>query len=424
MVKEDITIATKKIKLKKLNRYHKKFLNLWASHSRYSYNKTINILNETSYVEPIFRNFYKLKKNNNKEIDKEISEKEIINYEESSTFIELVSRKTDYSKLDLRNLITPEIVNSRNKWILETPKEIREKAVFEAHKNYKSALTNLKNGHIKNFTLKFKSKKDKSWTIGIPQRSIKINNKSFSIYVQITNNLKFKLTEELEEINHDCLIHFDGKHYYLCVPTDVKTKKSLNKNFFCGIDPGERKFLTVHCPDENTFTKIGDKASNKIYDLLLLIDSLISKETTEIDKRKKIRYERIINKLRLRIKNLQSELHNKTISYLCNNFENIYIPKLTKKNDIINKKKRKINSKVVRKMIILGHCKFVEKLKTKANEFINVKVNVITEEYTSQRCWSCNTNTKTSKEIYKCKNCKFQIDRDYLGSRNILLKNW
>ena len=75
-------------------------------------------------------------------------------------------------------------------------------------------------------------------------------------------------------------------------------------------------------------------------------------------------------------------------------------------------------------MVVLAHCKFVEKLKTKANEYTNVNVHVITEEYTSQICLSCKKRTKRSTELYKCKYCGFQTDRDYLGSCNILLKQW
>jgi hypothetical protein len=48
------------------------------------------------------------------------------------------------SKFDLRNLVTPLEVNSRIQWILDTPKAIREAAVFEANKNRRACFTNLK----------------------------------------------------------------------------------------------------------------------------------------------------------------------------------------------------------------------------------------------------------------------------------------
>jgi transposase len=45
----------------------------------------------------------------------------------------------------------------------------------------------------------------------------------------------------------------------------------------------------------------------------------------------------------------------------------------------------------------------IEKLKTKANLYTNVKVHVITEEYTSQKCLNCKKLTKTKDELFKCK---------------------
>jgi putative transposase len=63
-------------------------------------------------------------------------------------------------------------------------------------------------------------------------------------------------------------------------------------------------------------------------------------------------------------------------------------------------------------------------LKTKAEEYKNTKVNVVTEEYTSQECLFCRMRTKTKSEIYKCKHCGYKLDRDILGSVNILLKHW
>jgi transposase len=54
----------------------------------------------------------------------------------------------------------------------------------------------------------------------------------------------------------------------------------------------------------------------------------------------------------------------------------------------------------------------------------NVNIHIITEEYTSQTCLNCKNLTKTNNEIFICKCCNFTIDRDILGSTNILLKNW
>jgi len=347
-----------------------KTLQKWNYDSRYSYNKAISILNEEIY-----------------------------------------------DKLTLRNIIVPKACCLRIEWILQTPKSVREFAVFEARKNYKSAFTNLRNNHIKYFKMTYKSKKRDllSWTIGIPKTAITNYRdlKQIGLYESKTTNSRIKLTEKINNIENDCTIHFDGIHYYLCVP-EKRELKTTNKNqWICSIDPGMRKFQTVYSPTNDNYTIIGEQASKMLYTKLLTLDKLLSKPN-----KNKLK----IKKLRLRIKRYQNELHNKTIAFLCDNYNEINIPKLTKNNDIIKKKSRKINTKTVRNMTILGHAMFIKKLKAKAELYTNVKVNIVTEEYTSQRCFRCDKLTKTTNEIYKCSSCGYKVDRDVLGSTNILLK--
>ena len=55
-------------------------------------------------------------------------------------------------------------------------------------------------------------------------------------------------------------------------------------------------------------------------------------------------------------------------------------------------------------------------LKTKACEYIDVNVEVVSETYTSQTCLNCKERTKTSSETFRCDKCNFKIDRDILGS--------
>jgi len=378
-------LRMKKIKLK-LNSIQIKTLQTWNYHHRYTYNKTISLLNEDN-ERPLYKG---------------------VKPENSNTY---------YSKLELRNLIVPKSSCSHIKWILETPKAIRESAVFEAYKNLQSAISNLKNGHIKYFNLRYKSKKLLKWSIGIPKESIKVyQNGDLGIYEERTTNFRLRTTEKIKEINNDCTIHFNGLNYYICVPELVEMKKNKECNWVCSLDPGIRKFQTIYSPDNDSYITIGEKASGVLYVNLLKLDKLLSKRNSKNVLK--------IKKLRLRIQHLQDELHYKTINFLCKNYKNIYIPKLTKENDIIKCSNRKISSKTVRNMTVLGHCKFIEKLKTKAEEFTNVKIHIITEEYTSQKCLACNTFTKTKKEMFICKDCNFTLDRDILGSTNILLKNW
>ena len=386
--KDDTLLRTRKIKLK-LTSIQKKTFKIWSDHSRYSYNKAINFINNSSSEKDIaFRNFYDTKPEN-------------IN--------------VFYSEFELRDLITPKEVCSRIPWILQTPKGIREGAVFEAKENLRKCLTNFKNGHINHFKLRFKSKKNSKWTITVPHDSINVYEKAVGIYEGRTTHFRVRTTEKIGEINSDCMIHFDGLSYFICVPFTVE-KKTNSQNWFAALDPGSRKFQTIYCPDEDTYICLGERASDVLYKNLITLDNLLSNKNSKNGLK--------IKKLRLRIENLQKELHCKSINFLCNSYQNIYIPKLTRNNDIIRKVRRKLRTKTVRRMVVLGHCKFVERLKTKAEEFTNVKVHIISEEYTSQKCLRCNGLTKTAKEIFNCDFCNLKVDRDILGSTNILLKNW
>ena len=370
----------------KLNSLQRKILERHRHNYRFCYNKAIGILNE---------------RNNNITDTRKILEHYEEDIEQKSSY------SNNYSKYDLRNLIIPEKCNSRTPWLLKTGYAIREQAVFEAYKNYDTNINNIQNGIISRFNLGFKKKKSSSWTFNINKQNITQYENGFSLYKE-TGIIK---TKEKFKINHNCKIHFDGINYFILVPYIKEIKQPKNKKYFCALDPGSRKFQTIYSEEESIC--IGDRASSKLYGLLLQLDKAISKKQKFLQR-----------KLRIRIENLQKELHNKTSRFLCENYKNIVIPKLTKNNDII-KKGTKLKTKTVRNMVVLGHCKFVELLKIKADEYTDVQVNdKITEEYTSQVCPKCNKLTKTTKEIYECKYCHYMIDRDLLGSRNILLKSW
>ena len=369
-----------------------KKLKTWESHYRYSYNKAIGILNGDCIDY------------NNADFATSLGKIEAT-----------ASTGTYYSKFSLRDLIVPESVNSRSQFVLETGSAIRSKAVFEAHKAYKTNIDLVMSGTKKFFNLGFKKKKARSWTIEMEKANIKEyadtwNGKSrISLYNSIG---EISITEKIPSIENDCKVIFDGKHYYLAVPYTKVVKTSSAKNWFCALDPGIRKFQTLYSPDSD-YLIIGNRASTRVYKLLLKLDSAISNGNKQLQV-----------KLRNKIAFLQKELHDKASRFLCENYNIIYIPKLTKENDIISTRSRKIKTKTVRNMVLLGHCKFIEKLKTKALEYTNVKVNIVTEEYTSQTCTKCKKRTKVSGEIFVCKFCNHKEDRDLLGSRNILLRAW
>lgn len=375
---EDIIMKVKKIKLK-LTSDQKKILQTWNSHARVSYNMSIFRLN-TDIDFP--------------------------------------------NKLKLRNHIVSAENNKYTKWILETPKEIRARAVFEAYTRVKTGIQQVKSRTIKFFNMRFKDKKfqkENGWSIDIQKQSIKKHdNKTLIIYPRITkNNSKFKLKESIEnmDIKHDCKIHFDGLEYYIIIPyTDVKNN-NINRNDIISLDPGIRTFLSG--VDLHRTIELGDKANERIYPLLKKVDKYISRKS-KIKKNKQMN--KRIKRLRKRIKNLQQELHKKSSSWLCNTYKNIIIPDFESRQ-MSKKINRKLKTKTVRQMSVLGHKMFIQRLKTKAIE-LNTNVIIQEESFTSKTC-SCCSHVKDKKftgKTFICEKCDLKIDRDINGSINIFKK--
>lgn len=120
------------------------------------------------------------------------------------------------------------------------------------------------------------------------------------------------------------------------------------------------------------------------------------------------------------MKNLVSELHWKTISFLIENYDTIILPDFRVSQMIKGKKLAKITKRL---MCMFSFFSFKEKLKFKCNMY-GKKLIIVDESYTSRTCGTCGfLNNMKGKEQYKCIRCGLKIDRDVLGSRNILIKN-
>ena len=375
MEKENILLRTKKIRLQ-LTSIQIKQLETWRHSCRYSYNKCIWLIKEDPTL----------------------------------------------SKLDLRNLITPEITNTRTPWILETPKSIREASVFEAVKNRKACLINLKNKNINHFELRFLSRKKESWTIGGFEDVKKKSAKALSVFP--TYNMGYFKTKEIIPDNFKtCSIHFDGLYYYILMPVETNQKSFNDRNPCVSSDPGVRTFNTFYDGYEEKCYKVGERASDIIYKDLIGLDKLISLKTSKnINNKSRKLINKHISKKRIRIQNLQSELHWKVSNWVCKKFDRVIIPKFESQK-MCKKEFRKISTKTVRNMSVLSHGKFLERLKTKAEEFRS-EIVIVKEDYTTMTCGKCyNRNLKIgSLEEWVCPKCKHYHDRDCNASRNILQK--
>ena len=122
------------------------------------------------------------------------------------------------------------------------------------------------------------------------------------------------------------------------------------------------------------------------------------------------------------MQNILKDFHYKVASSLCDQYNNIVIPKFGT-TDMISKKNRRLKTKTVRQMTCLGHAKFRERLLDVAARR-GKNVFVVSEEYTSKTCCSCgalNANLGSSK-TFTCNVCDFVAPRDVHAAFNIFLK--
>jgi putative transposase len=357
---ENIVIKSKKIKI--YPSYDQKLiLRKWFGASRLVYNKTIEHLN-------------------NKEI------------------------KADWIKIKLWLLKTlPE-------WCKEVPFQVKGIAVKDACVAVKNAKIKYKKTGIFN-KVKFKSIKNISESIFITKSAIKKDG----IYSTILGKLNY--SEPLPENILDSRLVFQNGQYFICINYSTN-KSNVNNcnNRVVSLDPGVRTFQTFF--SENSCGKIGLYSINKIQRLCYYLDDLVGR-TSKTKGKKKRRMKKAIANMRVKIKNLISELHNKTIKFLFDNFDIVLLPTFETSN-MVKRGKRKIRSKTARQMLTLSHYRFKERIINKAKE-LNKIVIIVNEVYTSKTVsWSGEIKNIGSSKIIKSQGVI--MDRDYNGARGIMLR--
>jgi putative transposase len=241
-------------------------------------------------------------------------------------------------------------------------------------------------------------------------------------------------SKNTKELDGDCrLIKTREKKFYLClVVKKAIVKRPENQRAFhprvLSLDPGVRTFMTGYDPSGYVF-EWGKNDMQCLYRLGLHMDTLISRcDAKETKHRKRYTLRKAIGRLRIRIKNLVSEVHRKMAKWIVQNFTLVLIPAFGVSNMVqkTNSKgqKRKIRSKTVRQMLTWSHYRFRQLLLSKAEEYPQCQVKVVEEPYTSKTCSNCGYIHQKlgSSKVFKCPRCCMEMDRDFNGARNIWLR--
>ena len=306
-------------------------------------------------------------------------------------------------------------------YIKSIPCQVKRTAVRDYDRAlYTNKIKSKKSG--KPFVMKFKSKKNPKQSCFIPKTAIK----SSGIYYTIAGKLKMKEKEWFINSDNkifdnvcDCRLVLEHGKWFIIIPKKIETKNIDNQDGGVAIDPGIRTFATYFSTNGG-FGKLGKNAFDRILNLNLKIDKLISRLSKEKDKKKKSNLKRSIYNTRFRIKNLVDELHWKIIKFFTSRFKTIIFPPFNV-SEMVKKSKRRLSKKIVRSMNCFRFFEFKERLKMKCEEY-GLTFIESSEAYTSK------TNSFTGKLIENLGNKEsfvydnISVDRDINGARNILIR--
>lgn len=338
-----------------------------------------------------------------------ITNKYISNFYEKNNYIEtfITIRKKLYN--DAQTIINHSKIN----------KHILDYSVKHCVEMYKSAISNLKNKNIKTFTIK----------------DLNIDRNRYNLVLEPANFSKklngFCVKELGEMKSQRSLINLfksnsilqynkNSKRYYIISPFDYDFQYTSNRNQYCGIDMGIRTFATVY--STNKTEEIGTNLISKIDKYNKKMDKIKSDKDNNI--LTEIKYKKILNKYGDRMRNRIDDLHKKVSVYLCENYENIFLGKISTQNIISNDKSNLCDTNK-RRMQVLSFYKFRERINVISKKYKS-NVKLINEYMTSKMCHNCDNIHKNlgSKKIYKCEKCKIEIDRDINASINMYKKGF
>lgn len=340
----------------------------------------------------------------------------------------LAMKQNDTEKIldwySIRDLLVTEKDNTWiSSWETEIPSDIREGGIRDLKHAYQTAFSNLKNGNIRKFKFKFRTKKNPKQSIELPKTAVSIRNNLLYIFPSYCKEgIKISKDKALNnlEITNYCRLVKERDIWYLAVPVKVKKRKALVQGR-CALDPGINNFHTIYSDREVVQVQTRKDILMKLRAKLAQIRSdqaTHKKMRKKKGRRRRKRRERFIYTRR---GNIVDDTHYKLINYLTKNYNQIWIPKFESqelaKKDLNPTDKDNLNT--------LKHYRFRTRLADKIKLLTSHELHLCTEEYTSKTCTCCGHIKQNIRgvRVYRCSNCSLVVDRDINGARNIYIKN-
>ena len=318
-----------------------------------------------------------------------------------------------------------------NQWMLLTPADIRDDVVIRFVTAYTTSLNKHGEGC---FRMKHKSRKE--------TQSFYLKHRGFSNgknYKKLWGRVGPLETWEprhwdCNSLGHDTRVVFQRPRKWFIaqsVQRDLLDDNQVPRRPVVALDPGERTFQTAFDPLGAIIEFGPAESKDRLFSYCKQADKLIDTALTTKHRRTRRRLLRNrVPRLETKIKNRVKDLHCKTASWLCRNYECVLLPtfqthqmaKRTANRD--DGTTRKLNNKTARMLLQWSHYKFKQRLINKGEE-TRCKVLIVDEAYTTKTCTKCgHVRSPFGGKTFKCESvaCGYQIDRDWNGGRNILLR--
>ena len=314
-----------------------------------------------------------------------------------------------------------QIMGNENKMVYASS-HMLDYAINDSLNAFWSCISNLKNGHIKHFRIRY-LKRNK------PNKIIKLEKSAFGEKTILGNSLgvvkcsdeKLNYKESIETV---AIVTKRNNSYFLLLKHKQQPKMTMKTNLI-SIDPGVRTFITGY--HNHGLIEIGKNMSEMIKKMLLEIDRINKSKgcfnkvkgiitKTKIVSEKKIK--KMVQKRYDRIKNMIKDMHWKIANYLVSQYGNIIIGNMSTKK-IVEGKLTGMTKRIAGMMALFQFTTILKyKCVSNGNNF--KKQN---EMYTSKCCGKC-ANKKDNlggNTVYKCKKCGLEVGRDINSSRDIMI---
>ena len=328
---------------------------------------------------------------------------------------------------------TPHLMN-KIPWITETPYDIRDEALNDVLKAYKTAFTLLKKKHCVKFKMKERRLKDKSTSIVIHHKHWKNTSKIFlSSAFKKAGAEETLLSSETfpDTIHYDCRLQCTrlGEYYFcLLLPRETSENQARISTStaaapsILAIDPGVRTFLTGYEPSTGAFVEWGKGDIKRMERLLMHLDDLISRTTKSKSKHQRYKMKQAQERMRRRVRNLVDEFHKKLTTWLSRTYELILLPHYETRS-MVNSMSRRISRPSVRAMLTWSFYRFKQRLLMKTKDS-SCTVLLVDEHFTTKTCGECGhlNHDVGAEKVFKCPICLTTLPRDWNAARNVFLR--